>query len=105
MRRLNRVEHRAVERIEPLIAASARARIKNRVGGVAVKIRVTRIDFAEVRQKRNNLSAALVNSVAGSVNFGNFRPGKNVADRSIFHFFWFEKQFLTFPLDTRRRYF
>lgn len=53
MRRFYRVEHRAVRRIEPLIAASARAGIKNRVGGVAVKIRVARIYSAEIRQKRN----------------------------------------------------
>lgn len=48
MRRLDSVEHCAVESIELLIAASARAGVENSVGVVAVKIRVTGIDSAKV---------------------------------------------------------
>lgn len=84
MRRLNRVEHRAIERIEPLIAASARAGVKNRVGSVAVKIRVTRIDFPEIRQKRNQTPAALVNTIADFVNFADFIPGVNLSRKEVF---------------------
>lgn len=75
-----RLKHRPVKRIEPLVAAPARARVKNRVRRVAVSVRITRIDFAEIGQKRNQFSAALVNSVADAVNFRNLVPRKNFAD-------------------------
>ena len=74
MFRLDRIKHRLIKRIEFLVAASARARIKNRVGGVAVKIRVTRIDFSEVGEQRNQCAAALINSVADFVNPADFIP-------------------------------
>jgi len=42
-----------IKRIELLVAASARAGVENRVGRVAVRVRVTRIDFAEIGEQRN----------------------------------------------------
>ena len=77
MRRLDGVEHRPVERIELLVAASARAGVENRVGGFAVKIRVAFVDFAEVGEQGNQLSAALVNAVSDFVNRADFPPGEN----------------------------
>ncbi len=80
MCRLDGVEHRPIERIEFLIAAPARAGVENRVGVVAVKIRVTFVDFAEVGEQRNQFAAALVDAVANFVKFPDFTPGENLSD-------------------------
>ncbi len=75
---INRIKHRLIKRIEFLVAAPTCARVENRVGRVAVKVRITRIDFAEIGEQRNNAPVFLVNSVADFVYFADFVPRKNV---------------------------
>ena len=75
----DRVEHRAVERIEFLIAASSRAGVKNRVGRSAVKVGITRVDFAEIRQKRDQTPVSLIDAVADFMHFRHGVPRKNLA--------------------------
>lgn len=84
MLRFDSVEHRAVERIKRLVATSARAGVENRVFGIAVKVRVTRIYFPEIGQQRNQMSAALINSVADFVYLTDLIPGVNFARTEIF---------------------
>lgn len=80
----NCVEHCAVKRIKPLVAASARAGVENRVRAFARIIRVTRIYFAEIGQERDEFAVSLVNSVADFVNFADFVPRKNITDFGVF---------------------
>lgn len=48
MTRFDGVEHRPVERIQFLVAASARTRVENRIFSIAVKIRVASINQTEI---------------------------------------------------------
>ena len=71
------VKHRPVKRIQSLIAASAGTGVENRIGGFAREIRVTRVNYTEISQKRNYAPAALINSVTDFVNLADFAPRKN----------------------------
>ena len=73
-------EHRPVERVELLVAAPTCAGVENRVGRVAVKIRIARVDGTEIGQQRDEPTVFLVDAIADFVNLRNLAPRKNVAD-------------------------
>ncbi len=74
MLRFDCVEHRLIKRIERLVAAPSRARVENRVLRFAVRVRVTRVDYAEIGEQRNQLAVSLVNAAANFMNFVDFVP-------------------------------
>jgi len=71
-------EQGAVARVKILVAAPAVARVIERVLRLAQMVRVTRVDAAEVRQKRDEPPAALVDAVAHGVRAAHLFPGENL---------------------------
>jgi len=70
-------------RVKLLVAAAARTCVVDHIGRVAVKIGITGIDAAKIRQQRNETTIALVDTVADLVNVRNIVPGQDIADGKI----------------------
>jgi hypothetical protein len=73
----------SVCRIELLIAAAARTSVIDHIRRVSVKIGVTGIDAAKIRQQRNETTIALVDTVADLVNVRDVVPGQDITDGKI----------------------
>ena len=72
-------DQRLICGIKLLVPATPRTGVMNYIRIVAVEIRVTRIDPAEIGQKGNKASVSLVDAVAGTVDLRNLSPGEHVA--------------------------
>ena len=77
------VQKRLIGSAEFLIAAASGSGVVDLVRRLAVEIRVARIDTAEIRKKRNEPAATMVDAVADLVDLSDARPRKHVADPDL----------------------